>query len=155
MIDPAIVNTLVFSGIAAMSSVGLTLTYLTTRVPNFAHGSFLTTGAYMAVYWAQILHRSPYEVLWASALLGGLVSVAQYRIVLNPLRKRGASPTYQMIATLTVAFFIFGVMSILADYFGKTYKVRTNYIALRSFDLEIESIPLVMLLSLASVILST
>ncbi|MEM4405376.1 MAG: branched-chain amino acid ABC transporter permease, partial [Nitrososphaerota archaeon] len=66
-----------------------------------------------------------------------------------------ASPTYQMIATLTVAFFIFGVMSILADYFGKTYKVRTNYIALRSFDLEIESIPLVMLLSLASVILST
>ncbi len=155
MIDPAIVNTLVFSGIAAMSSVGLTLTYLTTRVPNFAHGSFLTIGAYVAVYWAQILQRSPYEVLWASALLGGLLSVAQYKIVLNPLRRRGASPTYQMIATLTVAFFIFGVMSILADYFGRTYKVRTSYIALRAFDPEIASIPLVMLLSLASVILST
>ncbi|MCS7145475.1 MAG: branched-chain amino acid ABC transporter permease [Nitrososphaerota archaeon] len=155
MIDPAIINTLIFSGIASMSSVGLTLTYLTTRVPNFAHGSFLTVGAYVAVYWAQILRRSPYEVLILSALLGGLLAVAQYKIILNPLRKRGASSTYLMIATLTVAFFIFGVMSILADYFGRVYRVRTNYISLRSFDFVIASVPFVMFLAIASVVTST
>lgn len=155
MVDPAIVNTLIFSGIASMSSVGLTMTYLTTRVPNFAHGSFLTVGAYVAVYWGQILRRSPYEVIWLSALMGGLLAIAQYRLVLNPLRKRGASSTYQMIATLTVAFFIFGVMSILADYFGKVYRVRTNYISLRSFDFQIASVPFVMILAIASVVSST
>lgn len=155
MLDPVIVNTLVFSGIASMSSVGLTLTYLTTRVPNFAHGSFLTVGAYLAVYWAQILGRSPYEVIWASALLGGCVAVIQYKLILAPLRDRGSSSTHLMIATLTVAFFIFGVMSILADYFGRVYRVRTSYIALRSYDFELLSVPFVMILSITSVILST
>jgi len=155
LLDPLTINTLVYSGIAAMSSVGLTLTYLTTRVPNFAHGSFLTIGAYVAVYWAQILGRSPYEVIWASALLSGCVAVIQYKLVLAPLASRGSSSTYLMIATLTVAFFIFGVMSIFADYVGRVYRVRTNYIALRSFDFQILSIPMVMILSISSVVLST
>jgi branched-chain amino acid transport system permease protein len=151
LIDPAIVNTLVFCGIASLSSVGLTLTYLTTRVPNFAHGSYITVGAYVAVYTAQILKRSPYEAMWASALLGGLLAVAQYKLVLSRLRRRQATPTYQMIATLTIAFLVFGVMSILADYFGRVYRVRTNYVALRSWDIELVSMPGVMILSLATV----
>jgi Branched-chain amino acid ABC-type transport system, permease components len=151
LIDPAIVNTLVFCGIASLSSVGLTLTYLTTRVPNFAHGSFITVGAYAAVYTAQILKRSPYEAVWASALLGGLLAVAQYKLVLAKLWRRQATPTLQMIATLTIAFFIFGVMSIFADYFGRVYKIRTNYIALRAWDIEVASIPGVMVLSLTTV----
>jgi branched-chain amino acid transport system permease protein len=151
LIDPAIVNTLVFCGIASLSSVGLTLTYLTTRVPNFAHGSFITVGAYAAVYTAQILKRSPYEAVWASALLGGLLAVAQYKLVLAKLWRRQATPTLQMISTLTIAFFIFGVMSIFADYFGRVYKIRTNYIALRAWDIEVASIPGVMVLSLTTV----
>ncbi len=151
LIDPAIVNTLVFCGIASLSSVGLTLTYLTTRVPNFAHGSFITVGAYVAVYTVQILKRSPYEAIWASALLGGLLAVAQYKLVLSKLRRRQATSTLQMIATLTIAFFIFGVMSILADYFSRLYKIRTNYIALRAWDIEVASIPGIMVLSLTTV----
>lgn len=105
----------------------------------------------MAVYTAQILKRSPYEVIWASALLGGLLAVTQYKLVLSKLRRRQATPTLQMIATLTIAFFIFGVMSIFADYFSRLYRIRTNYIALRSWDFEVASIPGVMVLSLTTV----
>jgi len=155
LIDPLIINTVIFSGIASMSSVGLTLTYLTTRVPNFSHGSFLTAGAYMAVYWAQVVKRSPYEVTWACSLIGGLLAVAQYKLILDPLRRRGASTIYQMIATLTFAFLVFGVVSILADYFGRTLKVRTNYISLRAFDFEVFYVPFVTVISAASVISST
>jgi len=42
VIDPIYRDALIFSNLLTLLSIGLTLTYLTTRVPNFAHGSFAT-----------------------------------------------------------------------------------------------------------------
>jgi len=40
--DPIFSDAIIFASLLALLSIGLTLTYLTTRVPNFAHASFAT-----------------------------------------------------------------------------------------------------------------
>jgi branched-subunit amino acid ABC-type transport system permease component len=49
-------NSLLFSNTLVMMAVGLTLTYLTTKVPNFAHGSLAMVGAYSLFTIAAIIY---------------------------------------------------------------------------------------------------
>jgi branched-chain amino acid transport system permease protein len=38
IIDPIIRDAVIFASMLSLLTLGLTLTYLTTKVPNFAHG---------------------------------------------------------------------------------------------------------------------
>ena len=60
MIDPLVINTLIYSSIIGLSSLALTLTYLTTKVPNFAHGIFLIFGSYVTFTIGEVLKSNPY-----------------------------------------------------------------------------------------------
>jgi branched-chain amino acid transport system permease protein len=147
-IEPTIVSAAVFGSLAALASVGLTLTYLTTKVPNFAHGAFVTIGAYVGVYSVQLLQQSPYSYSWLAFILGGLVALAQYKLVLKPLSVRGTSVVGLMVATITFDIFLFGVISIVADWANRTFKVQTSYVLLRLADFAFLDIPGVMIASL-------
>lgn len=146
-VDPSIVSVVVFGSLAALASVGLTLTYLTTKVPNFAHGAFVTAGAYVTVYSFQLLGQSPYLYIWLAFLIGALAGVAQYKLVLRPLSKKGTSIVGLMVATITIDIFVFGITSIAADYTNRTYKVQTSYVLLRQADFTFLEAPGVMIIS--------
>ena len=64
--DPQlIVNGIALGSIIALGAVGLTLTYGILRLSNFAHGDYMTVGAFVA--W--MLNMSPIPVLnniWVS-----------------------------------------------------------------------------------------
>ena len=49
MIPPMLRDATVFSCLLALLSTGLTLTYMTTKVPNFAHGSFAAMTTYITL----------------------------------------------------------------------------------------------------------
>ena len=53
-IDPIFSDAVIFASLLALLSIGLTLTYLTTRVPNFAHASFATIGVYIALVTSRV-----------------------------------------------------------------------------------------------------
>jgi len=102
--------------------VGLTTTYLTTKVPNFAAGDFVVVGIY-ASSAAFILWNvaSPYFTLPLSIIFGGGVAVAMYLIVLRPLIRRGSSLVVLMIATLAVDIIFIGIFELFANYMGSKY----------------------------------
>ncbi len=104
-------------------SVGITLTYLTTRVPNFAHGAFVTVGAYTCFSLLRIDHVGPYSSLPLSFLVGGALAVSMYLLVLKPLARRGASIISLMIATLAVDIIFIGIFGIYTDYLSSAYKI--------------------------------
>jgi branched-chain amino acid transport system permease protein len=55
MVDVVVIwSALVTSSLLSLLTIGLTLTYLTTRVPNFAHGSFASVGIYAGLVTAQV-----------------------------------------------------------------------------------------------------
>jgi Branched-chain amino acid ABC-type transport system, permease components len=153
MVEPIIIGTIVFTNILILSSIGLTLTYLTTKVPNFAHGSFLTIGAYVGVYAFSIQEISPYYYIPFAFLIGGSVALLQYKLVLKPLMNRGANIVILMIATLTVDVFLFGLINIIADWLTTTYKIYVTYVIFKRLDFKIFDIEGIAIISTIFVIL--
>ena len=108
--DPQlIVNGIALGSIIALGAVGLTLTYGILRLSNFAHGDFMTFGAFFA--W--MLNTSQIPVLsniWISMLVGivatvGVALLAE-AILWRRMRRVGATPTTLVIISIGLALFL-------------------------------------------------
>jgi branched-chain amino acid transport system permease protein len=114
---------MVYGCLYAMMCVGLTLTYMTTKVPNFAHADFVVIAIFSsATAFIFSGASSPYLTIPVAALVGGAVAVLMYLLVLKPMTKRGANIVVLMIATLAVDIVLNAFLAALFfDYIGKTY----------------------------------
>ncbi len=116
-----VVSAVVYGALFALMAIGLTLTYMTTKVPNFAYGSFVTIGLYSSYTLVRIDHYSPYAGTVVAFAVAGLASVAMYLGVLRPLARRGSSLVSLMIATFGVDIGFIGVFGVFTDYLQKRY----------------------------------
>ncbi|MBI3840550.1 MAG: branched-chain amino acid ABC transporter permease [Thaumarchaeota archaeon] len=123
MLDPSIVAAIIYGSIFGIMSMGLTVTYLTTKVPNFAYGSIVTVGIYTSFTLTLLNKLNPYMSIPFAFVFGGLASVAVYLLVLKPLTKRGSSLVTLMIATLAVDTVFVGLINIYADYLTFRYRL--------------------------------
>ena len=116
-----------------MLAIGLTLTYITTRVPNFAHASVAMIGAYIALIITRIVDINPYISIPISFIVAGMVSLGLYMFILKPLIRRNASKAIQMISTIAFDLILIGSLNVLADYIVTTYKIPSLRILLRGY----------------------
>lgn len=144
--DPLTAGIILVSGITILSSLGLTLTYLTTKVPNFAHSSFIAMGTYIGVYAQQAANTNPLYYLPLAFLAGATIGYLQYRILLKPLLDKGANIVTLMIATLVVSIFFVGIINIFADWIAFTYKVASSLINFKTSEIYIYNTPLSVIL---------
>jgi neutral amino acid transport system permease protein len=90
----------------ALGAVGLTLVYGTLRLVNFAHGDFLTFGAYMAflvtVTWGLPLVVGVLFAIAATAVLG----MTFERIMWGPMRAKKAGLLQLLLMSIGLAFLI-------------------------------------------------
>ena len=100
------INGLSLGAIYALGAVGLTLVYGILKLVNFAHGDFLTFGAYMAflvnITWDLPLIFGIVFAIAVTALLGILLE----KIMWAPMRGRGAGMLQLLLMTLGLAFVI-------------------------------------------------
>jgi neutral amino acid transport system permease protein len=102
----ATINGLVSGSYFALGAAGLTLVYGVLKLVNFAHGEFLTFGAYMAVVSASALGLPlalglPFAFVTTAALALGLEFV-----MWRPMRRKGAGVLQLMLMALGLAFVI-------------------------------------------------
>jgi len=147
MIPPMLRDATVFSCLLALLSTGLTLTYMTTKVPNFAHGSFAAMTAYITLILVKILKINPYLSMGFGFILGGILALILYQAILKPLLDRGASYIVLMIATIGYDMILYSLINILADYLNRAYKVTTRLYILKSYDFEIFHQPCVFIVA--------
>ncbi len=110
---------LIYSNLLALLALGLTLTYMTTAVPNFAQGSFAVFGSYIALTLLRLFGIHPYKSLPIAFVLGGLLGAGSYLLILKPLIRRGANVVTLMIATLALDLILLGFRGIYAGILGK------------------------------------
>ncbi|MDJ0273857.1 MAG: branched-chain amino acid ABC transporter permease [Nitrososphaerota archaeon] len=151
-VDPLVRDAVIYASTLSMLSLGLTLTYMTTKVPNFAHGSLATVGSYTLLTFASVLKLNAYYSIPAAFLISGAVSAAFYLLALRPLINRGAGLLHQMIATIAFELVLIAALNIYADLITQTFRVQSRDVLLRRFDVQIEGIgPGVFLASIAFV----
>ncbi len=141
--DPIFSDAIIFASLLGLLSIGLTLTYLTTRVPNFAHASFATIGVYIALIATQVWESSPYIAIPIAFVISGMVALSLYHFILKPLIRKGSSQAIQMIATLAFDLVVIAVLNITADYIVKTFQVTSREFTLRSYDSELAGLPFI------------
>lgn len=99
-------NGLTNGSIYALGAVGLTLVYGILRLVNFAHGDYLTFGAYMAylvnVTWDLPLVAGVVFAIAATALLGIIVELVMWR----PMRSKRAGFLQLILMSIGLAFVI-------------------------------------------------
>lgn len=98
-------NGLAVGSIIALAAVGLTLTMGILRLSNFAHGDYLTVGAYFT--W---LFNGMGINIWLSmaiAVLGTMIiMLVGEQLLWKPLRKQKASSTSLIIVSIGLALFL-------------------------------------------------
>ncbi|MEH1887279.1 branched-chain amino acid ABC transporter permease [Nostoc sp.] len=100
-----IVNGIAVGSIIALAAVGLTLTYGILRLSNFAHGDFLTLGAYLT--W---LINSIGVNIWLSMILAAIGTVAAMllseKLLWSRMRSIRATSTTLIIISIGLALFL-------------------------------------------------
>jgi branched-chain amino acid transport system permease protein len=127
-------DALVTSSLLTLLTIGLTLTYLTTKVPNFAHGTFASVGIYVGLVASKLLGLDVYYGLLPGFILGGVTALIQYVAVLRPMTKRNASITTLMVATIAFDILMISVLNIFADYLSHSFHIASRYFLLTNFD---------------------
>ncbi|HIK03160.1 MAG TPA: branched-chain amino acid ABC transporter permease [Trichormus sp. M33_DOE_039] len=100
-----IVNGIAVGSIIALGSVGLTLTYGILRLSNFAHGDFLTLGAYLTLF------INTFGVnIWLSMIVAAVVTVLAMvlseKLLWSRMRSIRATSTTLIIISIGLALFL-------------------------------------------------
>lgn len=101
---------LALGAVAALSGVGLIVTYRATGVFNIAHGAIAMIAAYVFWQLTEVWHVptvvSALLVLFVVAPgIGGLLE----RVVFRPLQRRSASPAESLVASIGVTVLLIGI----------------------------------------------
>ncbi len=92
------------AAILALSSVAFTLEYAVSRVANFAHGEFLTIGAYAAYSGQHIFHQNVAAAALIAAAAGLLAGLALNAGLIEQFKGRSSITIF--IATLGAALIV-------------------------------------------------
>jgi neutral amino acid transport system permease protein len=108
------IHGLVSGSYFALGAAGLTLVFGVLKLVNFAHGEFLTFGAYMVIVGGTFLElpfaaRLVFAVV-ATAVLGVFLELAIWR----PMRRKGAGVLQLLLMALGLAFVIRNVIQLIA-----------------------------------------
>lgn len=107
-------NGLSYGTVYALGAVGLTLVYGILKLVNFAHGDFLTFGAYAAfvvnVTWGVPFIVAVLVAIVVTALLGLLFEETLWR----PMRRKGAGLLQLLIMSLGLALILRNVIQMFA-----------------------------------------
>ena len=132
-----LIDAIIFGNLLVLLSIGLTLTYITLKIPNFAHGDFATIGIYVAYYFLVFYKISPYLTLPIAFLVSGTIALLSYLLVFRPLNNRGISIVGLMVASIAIEVALRSTLHIYADSLTNVYKVISRGFIFRDFGIRI------------------
>jgi len=114
-------SAIVYACEISILSIGFTLTYLTAKIPNFAHGTYAGVGVYVVYTITKILNLNPYIGFPISFVVGGAVSVLIFLLVIGVLTRMGGGTIVLTISTLAIQIFVTAALYIYAYWLRAKY----------------------------------
>jgi branched-chain amino acid transport system permease protein len=149
MLIPAIyMAAMVYASEITLLSIGFTLTYLTAKVPNFAHGTYAGIGIYVSYTFSKIWGLSPYYGFPLSFICGGIFSVIIYKLVIGVLTNMGGGAIVLTISTLAIQIFLTALIQIYAYYLRDRFNTYAMAFLLKEDDFMVAGFPGIFVVSL-------
>jgi neutral amino acid transport system permease protein len=146
--DPQlIINGIALGSIIALGAVGLTLTYGILRLSNFAHGDYMTLGAFVA--WTLNMSKIPVlSNIWVSMVIGIIATVGvallAEAVLWKRMRRVRATATTLVIISIGLALFLRNGILLVYGGDAKGYDLPVSE-AIDLFGLKIKFYNLVVL----------
>ena len=134
MVQPFVEDLTIFVSFLILVSVGITLTYMTSKVPNFAQGTFVTLGIYVSLTVVQVWRSNPYLASILAFGIGGLASYVMYRFAIAPQIRRNAPTTALIMTTVAIDTLFIGIFNSYADYLQLSLGITSRLFLLKSSD---------------------
>jgi branched-chain amino acid transport system permease protein len=144
---------IVYSNLLVLLSIGLTITYITTGVPNFAQGSMAIFGSFVSLSLWLLFNIHPYYSLPVSFILGGGLGIAIYTLVLKPMIRKEAMVVTLMIATLAVDLILLGVLGAYSDTLAGITSKGTKKFIFTPMDFKLAGLDAILVVSSAVILL--
>ena len=140
------INGLSIGSIYALAAIGLTLVYGILKLVNFAHGDFMTLGAYVA-FAVNVSADLPLALAVAAALAAvALMGLSFEYAIWRPMRNRGAGMLQLLLMSLGLAFVIRYLIQF--QWGGQSQKLNVDTLqAWHPFDLTISRIQVIVIVS--------
>jgi len=124
-----LLNTIWYICVYSLMAIPLTLSYRISKVLNFAHGVYVTLGAYTAILMSAAfgVKLSPFLAVPAAFLVGASISVLTDMMVFSPLIRRESNPVTLMIASMGAWIFIKNAFYALVDILQKRWMTSLFY----------------------------
>jgi neutral amino acid transport system permease protein len=119
-----IVNGLITGSILALAAVGATLIFGIQRIPNFAHGDFLTTGAYAAFVVNVVIGQNLVVAAVGAMVAVAAFGVAAHFVLFRPLRDRGTVAI--ALVSVGLGLLIRNVIAIVAGPQVRSFNVNQS-----------------------------
>ncbi|MCJ7731915.1 branched-chain amino acid ABC transporter permease [Candidatus Bathyarchaeota archaeon] len=145
---------LVYASEITLLSIGFTLTYLTAKIPNFAHGTYAGVGIYVSYTFAKIWGLSPYLGFPVAFIVGGLFSVIIYKLVIGVLTNMGGGAIVLTISTLAIQIFLTALIQIYAYYLRERFHTYAMAFLLKENDFTVAGFPGIFVVSLTLTVFS-
>ncbi|MCE5209522.1 MAG: branched-chain amino acid ABC transporter permease [Chloroflexi bacterium] len=101
-----LVNGLSMGSVYALISIGYSMIYSILSFSNFAHGSFITVGAYTG-FFLLLSANLPLYIAIPGAMIGGmLIATIADKLAYKSIRDRGSPTLYFIIASMGMSIFI-------------------------------------------------
>ncbi|MGF1513848.1 MAG: branched-chain amino acid ABC transporter permease [Elainellaceae cyanobacterium] len=117
-----LVNGIAVGSIIALAAVGLTLVYGILRLANFAHGDFMTLGAYCTLGFNALGLG-----LWVAMGLGTAatiaIALATEKLIWQPMRDRRATSTTLIIISIGLALFLRNGIILVSGAGNQAYSI--------------------------------
>ncbi len=146
------ISGLTTAGIYAITASGLTLTYVTTGVFNFAHGA---TGAFGAfAYWQMRFHwnwPAPVAILVTLGVLAPALALFTERVIMR--RLEGASDATKLVVTVAVLVATVGIIQTIWDptTFRATHELFGNKFTIANIDIPYNDVTVLLLAALVAI----
>jgi branched-chain amino acid transport system permease protein len=122
-------------------SIGFTLTYLTAKIPNFAHGTYAGVGIYVVWTLSKIYGFSPYLGFPLAFVIGGIVSLILYLTVIRVITRLGGGAVVLTISTLAIQILLTAMLSIYVYWARGIFGTYGMGFMLKEFDFKIGTYP--------------
>lgn len=136
MLYDILTNGLVYSNLLALLSLGLSLTLLTSKVSNFAHGDYAVVGIYAAYTLSVMLRTTPYIQLPVAFAAGACVASLVYLLVFDKLQGKASFVT-MMIVSMAVDIILRASMQLYADFLQLTLRVYSRGFVFRDLSIDL------------------
>ena len=100
IIPQFVINSLIAGAIYSLTALGFNLVFSTVKFFDISYGAVAVVGAYSVFYFFKMLGLPLYVAVTLGILISAIMGVLLYAFIYSPLRRRKASNTVLLVASL-------------------------------------------------------